>query len=553
VAGDVHEEVASLGERVAHLHHTLTTHFSPRLNPYLHKPRLTQPSRGTNNVKGNKDANTSTPNYQKTQELKAEKGEGSSSSRRQNLVPTLNARQENLRRVYPVKVVKPSKEKKEREALVAADGTRVRLKNTNSGLGDSHHRQIHYVYPGNGLSHLSVNGTGDPWRHRSKLLQGLSSESSGREAERAGKTDMAKARGGERQWLLELGDTGDKKARGWSSNLGEDGVRRAVSVVVTGKEHAVDGLLDSLGRIYPGITVHLVTITPPSQRSNHQIRLIVHKVETNTTNGVAFTEVLRHITTPYVLIASGMASITPLSKLERLVWAAEHLGVWAVGGGVETPSGRWRTGCLTSSYAHYQASWTRGRLGIAGECLICQGLEGPFLAMTTALRHLGWDTKLPREVLELDLFLRAAHSLNMMAASCPKSLFTIDSELEPPSRPALLSLARHHSVYSLQAAGGVLVTFSCSEVGASCGDTKLALPPCCRQELASLVRFLMDTCEAHGLLCELQEGTLLGAVKLEGVMPWERDADITFHTKNFTALGELKDVFDRAGYSLYLS
>lgn len=36
-------------------------------------------------------------------------------------------------------------------------------------------------------------------------------------------------------------------------------------------------------------------------------------------------------------------------------------------------------------------------------------------------------------------------------------------------------------------------------------------------------------------------------------MPWERDADITFHTKNYSALEELKDVFDRAGYALHLS
>ncbi len=60
----------------------------------------------------------------------------------------------------------------------------------------------------------------------------------------------------------------------------------------------------------------------------------------------------------------------------------------------------------------------------------------------------------------------------------------------------------------------------------------------------------MRTCEEHGIHCELQEGTLLGAVKLGKVLPWERDADITFLSSNFTALINLKDYFQRNGYTL---
>ena len=41
----------------------------------------------------------------------------------------------------------------------------------------------------------------------------------------------------------------------------------------------------------------------------------------------------------------------------------------------------------------------------------------------------------------------------------------------------------------------------------------------------------------------------LGAVKFNKVLPWERDADLTFLTANYTALKTLGPVFKAAGYS----
>ena len=48
----------------------------------------------------------------------------------------------------------------------------------------------------------------------------------------------------------------------------------------------------------------------------------------------------------------------------------------------------------------------------------------------------------------------------------------------------------------------------------------------------------------------MQEGTLLGAVKFNGILPWERDGDVTFHTNNFTAIASLAGKFRGAGYTL---
>lgn len=55
----------------------------------------------------------------------------------------------------------------------------------------------------------------------------------------------------------------------------------------------------------------------------------------------------------------------------------------------------------------------------------------------------------------------------------------------------------------------------------------------------------------NNVSCELQEGTLLGAVKLNKVLPWERDADITFLTADFPKLLKIKDIFTRQGYVVH--
>ena len=47
---------------------------------------------------------------------------------------------------------------------------------------------------------------------------------------------------------------------------------------------------------------------------------------------------------------------------------------------------------------------------------------------------------------------------------------------------------------------------------------------------------LMDACEKTNTLCQLQEGTLLGAVKLETILPWERDCDISVLSSQFNNL-----------------
>jgi len=45
------------------------------------------------------------------------------------------------------------------------------------------------------------------------------------------------------------------------------------------------------------------------------------------------------------------------------------------------------------------------------------------------------------------------------------------------------------------------------------------------------------------MLCQLNAGTNLGAIKFNSVLPWELDADISVHHSNLTAFDKLKSNF----------
>ncbi|KAK4289559.1 hypothetical protein Pmani_037482 [Petrolisthes manimaculis] len=454
----------------------------------------------------------------------------------------------NRQRVYPVLVLSPSS-----NIPISIKHSTLPFVSTREGVGDGVSRwesskavkyPITYTRtPLHGNSVRILRSVGRTSEEGSGRIVSRQSRSEGKMGMKYGTTEG----GGERsvrEWDIEK-ESGSVAS---SPNVITEKVAQVVTVVAIGE--GLEGLLTGLASTHPGLTVHLATPSVSPHNHHHpQLRLHIH-TEPNATSASGLTRILQQVTTRYVVVAAGAVT---LGGLEKLVWAVEHLGVWAAGGMVQSEWGEQRSSCLSSRYAYYEAAWKRQQLGTAGGCQLCHALEGPFLALTVALRHLGWNNDMGTDVGQLELFLRAAHKHHMLAAVCPTSLSTLASLPKPASRANLLNLARRHDLYSMQVPGRTKVTFSCSELSVICSGGGVALPPCCRKDLAALIRFTMDTCEAHGLLCELQEGSLLGAVKTEGVLAWERDADITFHTGNFTALNQLSEVFQRAGYSLDLT
>ena len=56
------------------------------------------------------------------------------------------------------------------------------------------------------------------------------------------------------------------------------------------------------------------------------------------------------------------------------------------------------------------------------------------------------------------------------------------------------------------------------------------------QELYNLLDSVFSICDSIKAKCQLQEGSLLGAVKLSNILPWERDADVAVLSSDFENL-----------------
>ncbi|XP_068202508.1 uncharacterized protein [Palaemon carinicauda] len=551
VAGDVKAEVASLEEKVANLHDILVNQFSPRMNPYQPNSSLARPRTTTtrsSRVHISAKESTTEPSIGSSKQMSDQQRNASADNN--NINPT-----ESLRTFH-----NPKPPENDIYALIHKQTLGAHLHTPLLGPSSKNSRESKdkeksvLFHETRSLLSYNVGAKKINANHKHTINES-DYISKGKYKVRLG-GNIFDTREKDEKECKDKGKVSDS-AMGITNNflsITKEDIISSVSILLMDQRTPSTGdLRETLAKLYPGITVHFVTSASSYSHFPHSLRVMVHHVPANATLGSAYSIALDYVTTPYIFVATHVSALSSLSTIEHLIWATEYLGVWAAGASLQTPSGRWHMGCLEVRESNYQIRWSRKKIGTAQGYLLCHAVEGPFVAVTSALRHLGLNTDLPNAMTHLDLFLRASRYQHMLTAVCPQEVLNITHELETPPRTTLLNFAREHGFYSIQMpAGNTKFSFSCEEVAVNCGVFGFALPPCCLRELARLVRFLMDTCDAHGLLCELQEGTLMGAVKTGGVMPWEKDADITFHTNNFTALGELRDVFERAGYSLHL-
>ena len=342
----------------------------------------------------------------------------------------------------------------------------------------------------------------------------------------------------------------------------------------TGRVDKLLAFIDSVYRFYPGIRVYIVlgkswnqrqleAITIRTSQNNLQTKTSIYSLKNYEFNkGELLQSIINGIKTEYILIAPSLTSFTNDINLERLVRIlSNRKNTFYAGGSFRNLTGHWSHGCLQMQLKNYTLSYKAGYYHSFSECLACDYIPGPFLAKTSVLRDTGFRLSGEHGIFR-HLFLRIKERYSSShpgvdhgrttVVTCPDVMF--HTQYSPERDDELTNFANKHNIKKIVEADGTIRWFGCrrglkNRNGEKCPlKSGLAVPPCCLENVADAIKFVMEQCVRNKITCELQEGTLLGAVKLNKVLPWERDADITFLTVDFPKLVKIKNVFTRQGY-----
>ncbi|XP_060587391.1 uncharacterized protein LOC132742901 isoform X2 [Ruditapes philippinarum] len=287
------------------------------------------------------------------------------------------------------------------------------------------------------------------------------------------------------------------------------------------------------------ILIALNTESYPNNTVNKYrgVKIITSKYKSE---GAALNSLIKDVKTPYVLFARKMNTFTNDSRLERLVREIESINVTAVGGAFRESNGHWRKGCFQSVYRNYTLKYMEGYDESYHECLFCDYIQGPFITTTTYLTENIFKSLEENSGLYEDWFLRIAQS-GRETIVCPDSMFHIESQSTKLSSN-WVSFSKHWNVFKVITPNGETITRSCEKVEINSKPTK-ALSPCAIKLYSDGIKLIMQKCEETGTICELQEGTGLGAVKLGKILPWDIDYDLRFSLKNCSACEHLETAF----------
>ncbi|KAK2155561.1 hypothetical protein NP493_2065g00008 [Ridgeia piscesae] len=330
-----------------------------------------------------------------------------------------------------------------------------------------------------------------------------------------------------------------------------------LSVLLNGFDYVTDDdivvVIREIYASYPKLTVHVAvgkTLTIPI---DVKLNVQQHVLTESPTASIIWNTLAEKATTDFVLVGRKIERFLwhAKSELERLVRVVSELSVDVVGGASRTPDGHWSLGCQQSQLAHYRLRYVDGYHRSRISCAFCDYVTSPFVSRLSTLRAVKFNMA-SSDVLFRDYFLRLK-KLRKQAVSCPDVMFYIQKKnvSEANQHKLWVQLAEVHALNVLQFPDGKQLAFSCAEAKTSCKWRKgISVPICCLDMLTKLIQDTFDVCEKLGIFCRTNCGTTLGAIKFNGVLPWELDADISYTPSNDMNFWQRKDEFIKLGYTI---
>lgn len=327
-------------------------------------------------------------------------------------------------------------------------------------------------------------------------------------------------------------------------------------------------MLENLIGIYPELNT-LIGITPDQApqlksliselhiKNTSQIKHIEIKTP-NPLPGTVWNALVSNVTTAVVLIGKDLIFFDMDAQLEMSLESLQSLGVPIVGGAYRYTNGHWYIGCQQSAMRNYSLVYASGYDKSKSSCVYCDHIDGPFMAYTDLIVKIPFSEVLNNHTLYNDYFLSVSLR-GYESIICPNSMFHLKDRKDTFAVQSWIDFANKwrfdHIVID-----SVKIQIPCAEQTFKCSGSRLndlregiGLPPCCLQELADQIKFLMTVSEQHGIISAVAAGNLLGALKFNGILPWELDADIFFdNTGNasYSVIKSIESFFNNAGYGI---
>ena len=313
----------------------------------------------------------------------------------------------------------------------------------------------------------------------------------------------------------------------------------------------VQNILKEIREIYPHIKI--VIAVPEKLPVKMETNVTVMRISNGVSAGKIWNDLVKQVKTPYTFIGRDLLHFDSDSQLERLIREISPLKIPIIGGAIKTPyDGHWFNGCHQMAHRNFTLVYKAGYKHSAHDCLYCDEILGPFIGNTTFLQNMKFDEKIYEGMLFHDFFFKTFKT-QLKAVSCPDVMFLVRHNVVSSSqnREQWLPMVFSNSLNKVVTVEGKTFTYTCKESNVD-GMLKSGFgnAPCKLHMLADKIKFVMKKCREHNILCALNAGTAVGALKVHSVLPWEKDADILYYHANCSALENLNSEYRKAGYTL---
>ncbi|XP_045211222.2 uncharacterized protein LOC123562671 [Mercenaria mercenaria] len=311
----------------------------------------------------------------------------------------------------------------------------------------------------------------------------------------------------------------------------------------------LDTLLSSVYDTMKTVRTLIITDSATFQSNLKKKYPLVNIIQAKSqSEGAALNKLIKEVKTPYVFVARDMSIMTNDSRLERLVREIESLNVVAAGGSFRDSNGHWKKGCFQTVYRNYTLKYIEGYDESFHECLFCDYIQGPFVTTAKYLKLNAFRDFNENNGLYEDWFLRTVKA-GQETIVCPDSMFHVNINTMLTSsnwRPFALVW----NLFKVLTPKGYIFTKVCENQKKKASRASQALSPCALQINNNAIKTIMRTCKETSVMCELEDGTALGAVKLGKALPWEFDFDVRFLATNCSKCQQLERALKSAGLSV---